>query len=208
MKAVFSFHGGEEEQRSEKRAARSDELGRVGNQKTMEDLHMKKWKIAAAAACVCFLLTAAYAANAGGADDPLVTLSYLNTTFRNQVQTMVDETVDTRKSEMEDALSKVLEQGGTGTGEGGSGSVFSVVTLKQGQILEGDVGCEVMLRIGSAVCGTPGTVGLIDTTTGGNLANGASLDTNHLYMITISTRTVTATSGTAMVLVRGPYTIR
>lgn len=166
---------------------------------------MKKWKIAAAAACVCFLLTVAYAANAGGTNDPLVTLSYLNNTFRMQVQTMVNETVDARKGEMEDALAKVLEQGGTGTA---GGNVFSVVTLSQGQILEGDVGCEVMLRIGSAVCGTPGSVGLIDTTTGGNLANGAPLVTNHLYMVTISTRTVTAASGTVKVLVRGPYTIR
>lgn len=165
---------------------------------------MKKWKIAAAAACVCVLLTVAYAANAGGADDPLVTLSYLNTTFRAQVQTMVDETVDKRKAELEDALAKVLEQGG-GTAEDG---VFSVVTLNQGQILEGDVGCEVMLRIGSAVCGTPGSVGLIDTTTGGNLADGAPLAANHLYLVTISTRTVTATSGTVKVLARGPYTIR
>lgn len=165
---------------------------------------MKKWKIAAAAACVCVLLTVAYAANAGGADDPLVTLSYLNNTFSKEVQAMVDQTVDARKGEMEDALAKVLEQGG-GTAED---SVFSVVTLNQGQILEGDVGCEVMLRIGSAVCGTPGSVGLIDTTTGGNLADGAPLAANHLYLVTISTRTVTATSGTVKVLARGPYTIR
>lgn len=167
---------------------------------------MKKWKIAAAAACVCVLLTVAYAAGTGGSGDPLVTLSYLNTTFRTQVQTMVDETVDARKGELEDALAKVLEQGGTGEGSGGS--VFSVVTLKQGQTLEGDVGCEVMLRIGSAVCGTSDSVGLIDTTTGANLANGGALVTNHLYMVTISTRTVTATSGTVKVLARGPYTIR
>ena len=76
---------------------------------------MKKWKIAAAAACVCFLFTVAYAANAGGANDPLVTLSYLNTTFSKQVQGMVDQTVDQRRAEMEDALAKVLEQGGPGT---------------------------------------------------------------------------------------------
>ena len=112
---------------------------------------MKKWKIAAAAACVCFLFTVAYAANAGGANDPLVTLSYLNTTFSKQVQGMVDQTVDQRRAEMEDALAKVLEQGGTGTA---GGNVFSVVTLSQGQTLVGDVGCEVMLRIeiGRASC--------------------------------------------------------
>lgn len=165
---------------------------------------MKKWKITAAAACVCGLLTAAYAANAGSAADPLITLGYLNTTFSKQVQTMVDQTVSQRKTEMEDALEKVLAQGGGA----GSGNVFTVVTLTQGQSLVGNVGCEVMLRIGSATCGSTDSVGLIDTTTGANLANGGTLAANHLYMVTISPRTVTATSGTVKVLARGPYTIR
>lgn len=166
---------------------------------------MKKWKIAAAAACVCFLFTVAYAANAGGANDPLVTLSYLNTTFSKQVQGMVDQTVDQRRAEMEDALAKVLEQGGTGTA---GGNVFSVVTLSQGQTLVGDVGCEVMLRVGSATCGASDSVGLIDTTSGGVLGTGAALSQNHLYMVTIAPRWITASSATVKMLVRGPYTIQ
>ena len=157
---------------------------------------MKKWKIALAAACVCFLFTVAYAATAGGSDDPLITKSYLDGPFLEQVRSLVGQAVDERKAELKD----VLDQGG--------GNVFKVVTLSNGQILEGDVGCEVMLRIGTARCGSPDSVGLIDTTTGTILGDGGTLVTNHLYMITISTRTVTATSGTVKVLVRGPYTIR
>ena len=164
---------------------------------------MKKWKIAAAAVCVCLLFTAAYAAGAGSANDPLVTLSYLNNTFSQKVQTMVNDTVDARKAEMEQALAKVLGQGGNG-----SGNVFTVVTLSKGQSLVGDVGCEVMLRIGTAVCGTSDSVGLIDTTSGSNLGSGGALAANHLYMVTISTRSVTATSNTVKVLARGPYTVR
>ena len=164
---------------------------------------MKKWKIAAAAVCVCLLFTAAYAAGAGSANDPLVTLSYLNNTLSQKVQTMVNDTVDARKTEMEQALAKVLGQGGNG-----SGNVFTVVTLSKGQTLVGDVGCEVMLRIGTAVCGTSDSVGLIDTTSGSNLGSGGALATNHLYMVTISTRSVTATSNTVKVLARGPYTVR
>ena len=153
---------------------------------------MKKWKIALAAACVCFLLTVAYAATAGGADDPLVTKSYLDGPFMEQVQSLVDQAMDERKAELEEAAGQ---------------NVFKVVTLSQGQVLEGDVGCEVMLRIGTAKCGSLDSVGLIDTTDGTILTNGKALVTNHLYMITISTRTVTATSGTVKVLVRGPYTV-
>ena len=33
--------------------------------------------------------------------------------------------------------------------------------------LVGDIGCEVMLRVGSAACVSPSTPGLIDETTGG-----------------------------------------
>ncbi len=172
---------------------------------------MKKWKIAAAAACLCFLCTVAYAANAGSAGssaDPLITLSYLNGTFAKQVQTMVDESVAARKTEMEQALDKLIAGGGSQSGTtAGSGSVFAVVTLSQGQTLVGDVGCEVMLRIGAAVCGSADSVGLIDTTGGVNLPGGGALVTNHLYMVTISTRSVTAASDTVKLLVRGPYTI-
>ena len=156
---------------------------------------MKKWKIALAAACVCFLFSVAYAATAGGADDPLITKSYLDGPFLEQVRSLVDRIVDERKAELEEAVGQ------------NSGNVFTVVTLSQGQILEGDVGCEVMLRIGAATCGTTDGVGLIDTTDGTNLGDGGALVTNHLYMVTISTRTVTAASGTVKVLARGPYTV-
>lgn len=177
---------------------------------------MKKWKIAAAAACVCFLLTVAHAASSGSAgssNDPLVTLSYLNGTFAKQVQAMVNDAVTARKTELEQALSAAASGNGSvptnpGSSAASGGAVFSVVTLSRGQVLTGDVGCEVMLRVGSATCGSPDTVGLIDTTSGDNLTNGGSLVTNHLYMITIDGRSVTAATDTVKVLVRGPYTIR
>lgn len=178
---------------------------------------MKKWKIAAAAACVCFLITVAHAASSGSAgssNDPLVTLSYLNGTFARQVQTMVNDAVTARKAELEQALGNAAAGNGSvavnpgSSAPSGSGAVFSVVTLSRGQALVGNVGCEVMLRVGSATCGSPDTVGLIDTTSGDNLTNGGSLVINHLYMITIDGRWMTAASDTVKVLVRGPYTIR
>ena len=98
---------------------------------------------------------------------------------------------------------QAIAQAGTG-----SSSVFSVVTLSSGQTLVGDVGCEIMLRIGSATCGSDGSTGLIDVTDGSTLSDGENLVTNHLYMVTISTRSVTATAGTTKLLVRGPYTIQ
>lgn len=168
---------------------------------------MKKWKIAAAALCVCFLFTAAYAANAGGQNDPLVTLSYLNGTFTTQVKAMVDQAVSDRQAEMEKSLNDILASH-SGGGGSSSGGVFTVVTLTQGQTLVGNVGCEVMLRVGSAVCASPDQVGLVDTTSGSVLAGGQALTANHLYMVTINPRTVAAASGTVKVLARGPYSIQ
>ena len=165
---------------------------------------MRKWKIALAAVCICFLFTVAYSANAGGQTDPLITKSYLDGPFLEQVRSLVDQTVDARQEELEQALAEVLEQNGGGAA---AGNVFKVVTLKRGETLVGDVGCEVMLRIGTASCGTPDSVGLIDTTDGTILGDGKALVTNPLYMVTISTRSVTATSGTVKLLARGPYSI-
>ena len=172
---------------------------------------MKKLKVIAAVLCVCFLFTAAYAAGSspGTQSDPLVTLSYLNGTFTTQVKTMVDQTVTQRKAEMEQSLKNILSGGGGAvTGPNGGNSVFSVVTLAQGQSLVGQVGCEVMLRIGTASCVSEDSVGLIDTTSGAVLGSGQALAVNHLYMVTIAPRSVRATSGTVKVLARGPYSIQ
>ena len=170
---------------------------------------MKKWKIAAAALCVCFLFTAAYAAtsNPGSQTDPLVTLSYLNGTYTKQVKDLVDQTVTARKGEMEQSLKNILAGQG-GTAAPGSSGVFTVVTLSQGQSLVGQVGCEVMLRVGTASCVSQDSVGLIDTTAGSVLGNGQALAVNHLYMVTIAPRSVTATAPTVKVLARGPYSIQ
>ena len=175
-----------------------------------------KWKIAAAVLCAVALVTVAYAATAGGQNDPLVTLGYLNNIFSAQVDSQVEQAVSGREDQLRQDLDQAIEdwdeQVRDAIGEGGSGetsnSVFQVVTLTRGQTLVGDVGCEVMLRIGTARCVSDSTPGLIDVSEGGTLNNGQNLATNHLYMVTISTRSVEATSNTVKVLVRGPYTVR
>ena len=44
-------------------------------------------------------------------------------------------------------------------------------------------------------------------TSGGTIANGASLTKNHLYLSTIADRTLTPTADTVKLLVRGGYSI-
>ena len=141
------------------------------------------------------LMTTALAAEAGSSGDPLVTLSYLNDTFFSQIMQRVDQ--------------KIAERTGQALpgGSASSASSFVVVTLSGGQTLTGDIGCEVMLRVGTAVCVAPSDPGLIDETTAATLADGGALVQNHLYMMTIEGRGVRATAGTTKVLARGSYTV-
>ncbi len=168
---------------------------------------MKKnrWFLRAAALlalCCALNMTVSLAAEAGSSADPLVTLSYLNDTFMNTILQRVDQKIAARNSQI------VQQLGGQVSGAGtASSAVFTVVTLSSGQTLTGDIGCEVMLRVGSAVCVAPSAPGLIDETSGGTLNGGGALAQNHLYMMTIENRGVKAGSATTKLLVRGTYAV-
>lgn len=151
--------------------------------------------------CGALNTTVSLAAEAGTTGDPLVTLSYLNDTFMGTILQRVDQKIAARNSQLAQTGGLVIS-GGTSTA-----STFTVVTLSSGQILTGDIGCEVMLRVGTATCVSSSTPGLIDETTAGTLNNGGALVQNHLYMMTIENRGVKATAATTKLLVRGTYTI-
>ena len=140
-------------------------------------------------------------AAAGDGDDPLVTLSYLNDTFLGNILQRVDEKIAARNSQI------VQQLGGQGGSGSATASTFTVVTLSSGQVLTGGIGCEVMLRVGTAACVASSTPGLIDETTAGTLNNGGALVQNHLYMMTMEGRGVQATAATTKLLVRGSYTV-
>ena len=151
--------------------------------------------------CGALNTTVSLAVEVGSSEDPLVTLSYLNDTFLNTILGKVDQKIANRNNQI------IQQLGGQSGGTTGSTAAFSVVTLSNGQVLTGDIGCEVMLRVGTAVCVSPSSPGLIDETAAGTLNNGGALVQNHLYMMTIEGRGVKATAGTVKLLVRGTYTI-
>lgn len=178
---------------------------------------MKHWKQVLAAVSVCALLAVGITAfAAGGSDDPLVSRGYLEKVFAPSVYEKVDKAVKDNEAALKADLDKAIDewdkklQGGQPSvpSQDGDTASFKVVTLSKGQTLTGEVGCEVMLRIGSAVCVTDYSPGLIDTTDGTTLNNGAALQTNHLYMVTIPTRGVKATADVVKVLARGSYTVQ
>lgn len=159
-------------------------------------------------------------ATAGGKNDPLVSLSYLNETFLDTVTKKVQEMITSRDAVLKAELSREIEAAEREiAAEYGSGSegpnfpgdyettTFVVVTLEKGQTLVGKVGCELMLRVGSASCVADSSPGLVDTTAGSTLGGGKALAANHLYMATVDGRGVKAASDSVKVMVRGPYTI-
>jgi hypothetical protein len=88
---------------------------------------------------------------------------------------------------------------------GSSADTYKLVTLNKGQVIKGSVGCEILLRIGSAKVSAASTPGLVDLTSGGTLNNGSALTSNHLYLVTIEGHGISATESSTKVLVRGSY---
>lgn len=165
---------------------------------------MKKiWitRLAVGAAAVCALTLAVLAAGQGSQSDPLVTLSYLTEKFTPSILDQVDDKLDEREAALEDKLEQAA-----GTGSGGSGGTYQIVTLSQGQKLVAGTSCEILLRSGTAVCVSDSSPGLVDMTGGGTLANGGALTANHLYLATIEGRGVSASTAVTL-MVRGTYTL-
>ena len=89
----------------------------------------------------------------------------------------------------------------------GDNETFKVITLQSGQRVTCDVGCEVMLRIGSAKASGSVNPVMIDIALSTELRNGAALSTNHLYLVTIKDNGFQATANNTKLLIRGSYPI-
>ena len=162
----------------------------------------------AGAALALVTIVVLAASTAGSQEDPLVTLSYLEGTYTDSVMEKADEVLAQRNQELQEALAEEiqkLQSSGGSTGSGDSAASFVVVTLEKGETLVGGVGTEVMLRSGSAVCKASSEPGLLDSTDGAVLAKNAELKANHLYLMTVEGRGVTATASGTLLLVRGTY---
>ena len=173
---------------------------------------MKKYRrIVPAALALALLCTGAALAANGDKSDPLVTLSYLEQTALPSVVSQVETKAAQRQTELaknlSDQIAAYQQQTGSTGGNSGSAAGYTLITLTSGQTLSLDVGCEVLLRVGTATLAANTDPGLIDVSTGGTLNNGGALTANHLYMATIADRTVQATAATVKLLVRGEYTV-
>lgn len=136
----------------------------------------------------------AYAAsNFGTQSDPLVAKSYLDQTVTPKLQAQFQAKLDEQVQQMEQQIASTT-----------TGLNFTAVSLSSGQTLKGSVGCEIILRSGTALCS--GTAGLSDVTDGKLISVGTALTANHLSMVGTDGDGVKASAAVTL-LVRGGYSI-
>lgn len=142
-------------------------------------------KMKRSAAIICALTVAvggtALAANQGSQEDPLLTLSYLDKVLRPQLETKVDEAVESNEAELSRKLDQAVSDGeqrvNAALSAAGVGA-FQSKTLSRGESFTPGAGRELLLASGSATAlGT-----LTDTTAGKTVSAGASLELAHLYV--------------------------
>ena len=104
----------------------------------------------------------------------------------------------------EEAASK-LAQKGIGAPTAPSAPTWSVVKLSAGQTVTCSIGCEIVLRLGTATCVSSGSTGPIDLTSASVLAPDKGYAVNHLYLVTIENRGIKAGSNGCTVLIKGDY---
>lgn len=180
---------------------------------------MKKkiaWKIPALVLSMVLFCTGVAMASGGTQEDPLVTVSYLEQTViphlleysRTQTEQRVqqlEQVFSDHIGQYRDEVEDLVSQYDAGAGQ--SSGTYTLVTLNKKQGLALEVGCELMLRVGTAKITANTNPALIDISTGGTLERGKALTKNHLYMATIADRVLTPTADTVKVLVRGGYTL-
>ena len=174
--------------------------------------HLKRRAIPMLLALTLLLGTGVAVASGGSKTDPLVTLSYLEDTVIPEILASLSGETKTVSKELKSDLANQIkeyekEMSALVSGTVSGSETYVLVTLTGGQTLALDVGCELMLRVGTATVKAATNPALIDVSTGGAVNGGTSLVKNHLYMATIADRTIVPTAETVKLLVRGGYTV-
>jgi hypothetical protein len=151
--------------------------------------NIKKIKAISVIICVVSLFTVVLA-EPGGADDPLVTKSYVETVLIPQITSYIDQKI----------------------GSGGSASAtsdsFVVVNMKEGQNMICSAGTELILRMGKATVIATEKGGLADTTAGYDIGNANDMPSNHLLIVPVADGRGITAQNDVIVMVKGRYEIK
>lgn len=171
---------------------------------------MKKAFLSASALLALLLCLCVAVASGGSVGDPLVSLSYLQDTFRPNVDTAVDERLDTGdetlRSDMQDRLDTMTSSVLAAAGQNFAAAAQEA-TLNEGDVLSGAAGLSAVPLAGNiTVSVTTGTV--IDASTGAEVPSGTVLSPHHRYIVAEnSVATFTAGAPTAIISYQGNYSV-
>ncbi|NLT58843.1 MAG: hypothetical protein GXX99_07770 [Clostridiales bacterium] len=172
----------------------------------------KRMAVQLAIAALLLVASVLTIAASGTAEDPLISLSYLNGVLVPQLE----EKVDTRvKAAMANELGQAVQEAVDARFDSGElpaqsgGSQYVAVQLAEGQsILSASGSLEVLLRRGIFHCVDPEGQGITNVTLGSEVSNGSDLTLQNLYLIPREDgRGILCDSAEGWVMVRGSYTL-
>ena len=134
------------------------------------------------------------------ASDPLVSLGYLNGTFRSGILSQVDEKIRQESGALSDKLNtQIAAVRNANAQHANVQPTHTTITVGASTSYTAPTGSEFLVLSGSLRCTTPT---LTDTTTGERVQANAALTVDHLYIATASS--VLQASETSQILVRKP----
>lgn len=165
---------------------------------------MKKRAIFLTAILAAALSIVSALAAAGEAVDPLISLSYLNSTYRESIQFSVQDALDTATEAIRQDTSDKMDAAGLYLDRQWA-DTWVESRLKYDDTLYGSTGLSLLILAGDVTV-TFESGEIVDVTTGGSVASGTPLSTNHRYLVAEDTLAYfTVTSKTAVVNYMGQY---
>ncbi len=86
-------------------------------------------------------------------------------------------------------------------------TAFNVVNIPANQMLIGEAGCEIILRMGTATIIATEKGGICDTTLGGDWPNGSTAPANHLLIVPVNDGRGIKAVTDVIVMVKGKYSL-
>ena len=146
------------------------------------------------------VLAAGTGSSAGTTSDPLVTMSYVNETFRAELLQQLQQEMNTSQAEFSQSISAMLQsisnQYSGYAPEMSAQSPYVSITVPEGETLELAAGQQFLVLSGA---GKVSLNMMVDTTAGVSLASGNALSENHFYTVPAESA-ITATSDLSILI--------
>ena len=130
------------------------------------------------------ILAAGTGSSAGTTSDPLVTMSYVNETFRAELLQQLQQEMNTSQVEFSQSISAMLQsisnQYSGYAPESDAQSDYISVTVPAGESVQLQAGHQFLVLSGT---GKVSQNMMVDTTSGKSLSSGNALSENHFYTV-------------------------